>query len=43
MIRITHNGFAYLKKIRDYQQTFYVKTKNNGKNEIRDNINTWIS
>ena len=28
---ITHHDLAYLKKIGNYQQTFYVVTKNNGK------------
>ena len=31
MIPITHHDLAYLKKIGNYQQTFYVVTKNNGK------------
>ena len=27
LIPITHNGFVYLKKIGNYQKTFYVITK----------------
>ena len=40
---VTNNGLAYPKKIGNYQQTFCVITKNNGKNENRDNINIWTS
>ena len=43
LIPITHNGFIYLKKIGNYQKTFYVITKNDAENENRDNIITLIS
>ena len=34
---------AFLNKIENYQETFYVVTKNNTKNENRENNNTWVS
>ena len=40
---VTHNGLAYLKKIENYQQNFYVITKSNRKAENKDNVKTWIS
>ena len=40
LIPITHNDLVYLKKTGNYQQTFYVITKNDAKIENRDNINT---
>ena len=50
---ITNNYLFYLKKVGNYEQTFYVITQNNGKNDMitqinsknknRDKINTWIS
>ena len=40
MIPITHNDLAYFNKMGNYQQTFYVITKNNTKIENRDNIET---
>ena len=42
MIPITHNDLVHLTKIGNYQQTLYVIAQNNGNNEKKDNINTWI-
>ena len=40
---ITNNYLFCLKKVGNYEQTFYVITQINSKNKNRDKINTWIS
>ena len=38
LIPITHQDLAYLKKIGNYQQTFYVVTKNKGKTKTEKTL-----
>ena len=42
LIPVTLNDFVHVKKFGNYQQTSYVMTKNNGKSQNKDNIDTWI-
>ena len=37
---ITNNYLFYLKKVGNYEQTFYVITQNNGKNDMITQINS---
>ena len=34
VIPLTQNGLSYFTEIGNYQQTFYVITQNNGKNDV---------